>query len=155
MKAVIQRVFSSSVTVEGKTVGEIDKGLLVLLGVTEEDSDEKAVLLAQKVANLRIFTDENDKMNLSLLDIKGAALVVSNFTLCADTKKGNRPSFSKAMAPNEADRLYKLFCNELAKNGVNKVQTGEFGADMTVSMEGDGPVTIILDTDVWEKKSGN
>lgn len=155
MKAIIQRVFGASVTVEGKTVGQVDKGFLVLLGVTEEDNAEKAVLLAQKVANLRVFTDENDKMNLSLLDISGEALVVSNFTLCADTKKGNRPSFSKAMAPAEADRLYNLFCDELIKNGVKRVQTGEFGADMQVSMVGDGPVTIILDTDVWEKKSGN
>lgn len=155
MKAIIQRVFSASVTVEEKIVGKIQNGLLILLGVNEEDNDQRAVLLAQKVANLRIFTDENDKMNLSLLDTNGEALVVSNFTLCADTKKGNRPSFSKAMAPLEADRLYKLFCNSLAKNGVKKVETGEFGADMTVAMQGNGPVTIILDTDVWEKKSGN
>ena len=155
MKAIIQRVFSASVTVEEKIVGEIEKGFLILLGVNEEDNDQRAALLAQKVANLRVFTDENDKMNLSLLDVNGGALVVSNFTLCADTKKGNRPSFSKAMAPLEADRLYKLFCDELLKNGVKKVQTGEFGADMTVAMQGDGPVTIILDTDVWEKKSGN
>ena len=94
-------------------------------------------------------------MNLSLLDVGGEVLVVSNFTLCADTKKGNRPSFTHAMEPREANRLYEFFCRELTKNGVKKVQTGEFGADMKVSMEGDGPVTIILDTDIWVKKNGN
>ncbi len=152
MKAIIQRVSSAKVTVEERITGAINKGFLILLGVGEGDSDSQARLLAQKVANLRIFTDEEDKMNLSLLQVEGGALVVSNFTLCADTKKGNRPSFIGAMAPLEADRLYRLFCDELRANGVKEVQTGEFGADMQVSMEGDGPVTIILDTDVWEKK---
>ncbi len=155
MKAIIQRVYRAAVTVEEAVVGKIDSGLLVLLGVNETDGEAEAALLAKKVSDLRIFTDENDKMNLSLLDVRGEALVVSNFTLCADTKKGNRPSFSHAMAPDEADRLYNYFCGELIKDGVKKVQTGEFGADMTVSMEGNGPVTIILDTDVWVKKSGN
>ena len=155
MKAIIQRVYNAAVTVEEAVVGKIDGGLLVLLGVNETDGEAEAALLAKKVSDLRIFTDENDKMNLSLLDVGGEALVVSNFTLCADTKKGNRPSFSHAMAPHEADRLYNYFCGELTKNGVKKVQTGEFGADMTVSMAGSGPVTIILDTDVWVKKSGN
>ena len=152
MKAIIQRVNFSAVTVENKTVGKIEKGFLVLLGAGEADSEAEATLLARKVSDLRIFTDENDKMNLSLLDVGGEVLVVSNFTLCADTKKGNRPSFIGAMAPLEADRIYRLFCDELRANGVKEVQTGEFGADMQVSMEGDGPVTIILDTDVWEKK---
>ncbi len=155
MKAIIQRVNFSAVTVENKTVGKIEKGFLVLLGVGEADSEAEATLLARKVSDLRVFTDENDKMNLSLLDIGGQTLVVSNFTLCADTKKGNRPSFAHAMEPNEANRLYEFFCRELVKNGVKKVQTGEFGADMKVSMEGDGPVTIILDTDIWVKKNGN
>ena len=155
MKAIIQRVNSAAVKVEEKTVGEISKGFLILLGVNENDGESQMSLLARKVSDLRVFTDENDKMNLSLLDIGGEALVVSNFTLCADTKKGNRPSFVHAMEPGEADRLYELFCAELIKNGVKKVQTGEFGADMKVLMEGDGPVTIILDTDIWEKKSGN
>ncbi len=155
MKAIIQRVNSAAVKVEEKTVGEISKGFLILLGVNENDGESQMSLLARKVSDLRVFTDENDKMNLSLLDIGGEALVVSNFTLCADTKKGNRPSFVHAMEPGKADRLYELFCAELIKNGVKKVQTGEFGADMKVLMEGDGPVTIILDTDIWEKKSGN
>ena len=127
----------------------------MLLGAGEADSEAEATLLARKVSDLRIFTDENDKMNLSLLDVGGEVLVVSNFTLCADTKKGNRPSFTHAMEPREANRLYEFFCRELTKNGVKKVQTGEFGADMKVSMEGDGPVTIILDTDIWVKKNGN
>ncbi len=155
MKAIIQRVNSAAVTVENKVVGKIEKGFLVLLGASETDSEAEATLLARKVSDLRVFTDENDKMNLSLLDISGEALVVSNFTLCADTKKGNRPSFAHAMEPNEAERLYNLFCDELRKNGAKKVATGEFGADMQVSMEGDGPVTIILDTDIWVKKNGN
>jgi len=105
MKAIIQRVNFSAVTVENKTVGKIEKGFLVLLGVGEADSEAEATLLARKVSDLRVFTDENDKMNLSLLDIGGQTLVVSNFTLCADTKKGNRPSFAHAMEPNEANRL--------------------------------------------------
>ena len=155
MKAIIQRVNFSAVTVENKTVGKIEKGFLVLLGAGEADSEAEATLLARKVSDLRIFTDENDKMNLSLLDVGGEVLVVSNFTLCADTKKGNRPSFTHAMEPREANRLYEFFCRELTKNGVKKVQTGEFGADMKGSMEGDGPVTIILDTDIWVKKNGN
>ena len=155
MKAIIQRVNFSAVTVENKTVGKIEKGFLVLLGAGEADSEAEATLLARKVSDRRIFTDENDKMNLSLLDVGGEVLVVSNFTLCADTKKGNRPSFTHAMEPREANRLYEFFCRELTKNGVKKVQTGEFGADMKVSMEGDGPVTIILDTDIWVKKNGN
>ena len=155
MKAIIQRVNFSAVTVENKTVGKIEKGFLVLLGAGEADSEAEATLLARKVSDLRIFTDENDKMNLSLLDVGGEVLVVSNFTLCADTKKGNRPSFTHAMEPREANRLYEFFCRELTKNGVKKVQTGEFGADMKVSMEGDGPVTIILDTDICVKKNGN
>ncbi len=152
MKAIIQRVSCAKVTAEGKITGEIGKGFLILLGVGENDSEAQARLLAGKTANLRIFTDENDKMNLSLLQVEGGALVVSNFTLCADTKKGNRPSFTGAMEPVMADRLYRLFCEELMKNGVKKVQTGEFGAEMQVSMVGEGPVTITLDTDIWEKK---
>ncbi|MBQ8304505.1 MAG: D-tyrosyl-tRNA(Tyr) deacylase [Clostridia bacterium] len=155
MKAIIQRVNCAAVRVEEKTVGEIEKGFLILLGVNETDGEAEATLLARKVSDLRVFTDENDKMNLSLLDINGEALVVSNFTLCADTKKGNRPSFANAMGPSEANRLYEFFCQELAKNGVKNVQTGEFGADMRVLMEGNGPVTIVLDTDIWVKKNGN
>ena len=151
MKAVIQRVAHACVKIDGEITGKAEKGFLVLLGVTEEDTDEQARLLAQKVANLRIFCDENDKMNLSLLDIAGDALVISNFTLCADSKKGNRPSFIHAMEPVRADELYRLFCSELSSCGVKSVQTGRFGADMKVDLLNDGPVTIILDTDIWRK----
>lgn len=150
MKAVVQRCFSASVTVEGAVSGSIDKGFLVLLGVGETDTEQAADIMASKIAALRVFTDENDKMNLSVKDIGGKILAVSNFTLCADTKKGNRPSFSKAMAPDEALRLYNRFCDKLKEQGV-AVEKGVFGADMQVSMAGDGPVTIILDTEVWMK----
>lgn len=152
MKAVIQRVSSASVAVDGQTVGEIKKGFLVLLGVCQDDTADDMALLAKKTANLRIFTDENDKMNLSLLDVDGGALVISNFTLCADTRKGNRPSFICAMEPDGANRLYEGFCEELLKNGVKTVQKGIFGADMKVQLLNDGPITIILDTEVFGKK---
>lgn len=151
MKAVIQRCLSSSVIADKCPAGEIKKGLLVLLGVNEEDTSAEAELLAKKVAALRIFTDENDKMNLSVQDVGGSVLAVSNFTLCADTKKGNRPSFTFAMEPVKANELYEEFCDGIEKFGIN-VQKGVFGADMQVSMVGDGPVTIVLDTDVWSKK---
>lgn len=151
MKAVIQRCFSSSVIADGSPAGSIEKGLLVLLGVTEEDTSAEAELLAKKVAALRIFCDENDKMNLSVSDIGGSVLVVSNFTLCADSKKGNRPSFTFAMEPVKANELYEEFCEVIQNSGIN-VQKGVFGADMQISMVADGPVTIILDTDIWSKK---
>lgn len=152
MKAIIQRVSEAKVTVDQRTTGEIEKGFLILLGVGEKDGESQARLLATKTANLRIFTDSDDKMNLSLLQVEGGALVVSNFTLCADTKKGNRPSFIGAMEPVRANELYELYCDCLKENGVNLVQKGEFGADMKISMVADGPVTITLDTDIWEKK---
>lgn len=152
MKAIIQRVAKARVTVDQRTTGEIEKGFLILLGVGEKDGESQARLLATKTANLRIFTDSDDKMNLSLLQVEGGALVVSNFTLCADTKKGNRPSFIGAMEPVRANELYELYCDCLKENGVNLVQKGEFGADMKISMVADGPVTITLDTDIWEKK---
>lgn len=148
MKAVVQRCFSASVTVEGVVSGSIDKGFLVLLGVGQEDNEATADILAAKIAALRVFTDETDKMNLSVTDIGGKVLVVSNFTLCADTKKGNRPSFSRAMRPDGALRLYEHFCNKLKELGV-PVEKGVFGAEMQVAMVGDGPVTINLDTDIW------
>ena len=151
MKAVIQRCLSASVIADGIPAGSINNGLLILLGVNEEDTSSEAELLAKKVSALRIFTDENDKMNLSVQDIKGSILAVSNFTLCADSKKGNRPSFTAAMEPIKANELYEEFCAEIEKNGI-PVQKGVFGADMQVSMVGDGPVTIVLDTDIWSKK---
>ena len=152
MKTIIQRVSEAKVTVDQRTTGEIGKGFLILLGVGEKDGESQARLLATKTANLRIFTDSDDKMNLSLLQVEGGALVVSNFTLCADTKKGNRPSFIGAMEPIRANELYELYCDCLKENGVTLVEKGEFGADMKISMVADGPVTITLDTDVWEKK---
>ena len=152
MKAVIQRVKKAEVTVEKKTVGKIEEGFLVLLGVFENDTNKEAELLAKKVAMLRIFCDSEDKMNLSLLDVKGQALVVSNFTLCADTKKGNRPSFINAMEPVGADKLYNCFCEQLKENGVTTVEKGRFRAEMEVSLVNDGPITIVLDTDTWSKQ---
>ena len=151
MKAVVQRCSSASVIADGLPAGSIQKGLLVLLGVNETDSLYEAELLANKVSALRIFTDENDKMNLSVNDVKGSVLAVSNFTLCADTKKGNRPSFIAAMEPIGANALYEKFCQKILDNGI-PVEKGVFGADMQVSMVGDGPITIVLDTDIWSKK---
>ena len=152
MKAVIQRVSSAAVTVEGEVIGQIENGFTVLLGVYENDTVEKAELLAKKTAALRIFCDSDDKMNLSLLDVGGEALVVSNFTLCANTKKGNRPSFIEAMEPIKANELYEHYCKTLKNEGVKKVATGRFRADMQVSLTNDGPITIVLDTDIWGKK---
>lgn len=151
MKAVIQRVSRAQVDVDGKTIGEIGKGFLILLGVVEGDTEKEAELLAAKIAKLRIFEDENEKMNLSLTDVDGEALVVSQFTLCADCKKGNRPSFTPSAAPDVADALYQKFSALLLENGVRKVENGVFGADMQVSLINDGPVTIIFDTDLWRK----
>ena len=151
MKAVIQRVKRASVSVEGKTVGSIADGMLILLGVNKEDTRETAVLLAEKLAKMRIFTDANQKMNLSLLNIGGGALVISNFTLCADIRRGTRPSFDLAMPPKQADELYEFFCDQLRKNGVEKVEKGVFGADMSVELINDGPVTVSIDTDIWNK----
>ena len=147
MRALIQRVSHASVTVEGERVGEIEKGLLVLLGVGPQDTEKQADFLAEKCANLRIFTDENDKMNLSLLDIGGEMLVVSQFTLYADCRKGRRPSFVGAASPAEADRLYEYFQQKVREIGVSKVGHGKFGASMQVELLNNGPVTIMLDTD--------
>ena len=151
MKAIIQRVSGAEVKVDGELISKISEGFLVLLGVHNTDTTKEAKLLASKTANLRIFTDNEDKMNRSVLDIDGEILVISNFTLCANTKKGNRPSFIEAMEPKTADELYNLYCEELKENGVKKVGKGIFGADMKVSLLNDGPVTIILDTDTWRK----
>ncbi len=152
MKAVVQRVSSATVTVGDETVGKIDKGLFILVGVTESDTTAEAELLAAKCAALRVFCDENDKMNLSVRDIGGEILAVSQFTLCADVKKGNRPSFIGAMQPDAADKLYRHFVDSLRQNGINRVECGRFGADMLCKINNDGPVTIVYDTDIWGKK---
>lgn len=151
MKAIIQRVANAKVDVDSKTVGSIGQGFVILLGVCDTDTESSAEVLARKTAALRIFCDENDKMNLSLRDIYGEALVISNFTLCADTKKGNRPSFINAMEPQKANELYNYYCEKLKENGIKSIEKGIFGADMKVSLLNDGPVTIILDTEIWEK----
>ncbi len=150
MKAVIQRVKYASVKVDGEIIGAIDNGFLVLLGVSETDTKEDAEILARKTASLRIFQDDDGKMNKSLLDLSYGALVISQFTLLADTKKGNRPSFIHAAKPELAIPLYELFVDELKKNGVTEVAHGEFGADMKVELLNDGPVTIIYDTEQWK-----
>ena len=149
MKAVIQRVLNSSVSVDGKIVGSSDKGYMILVGVVKGDTEKHADLLARKTASLRIFEDENGKMNLSVLDVGGEILAISQFTLCADCKKGNRPSFTPSEEPEKAKELYELYCKKLQEYGVKKVEQGVFGADMKVSLVNDGPVTICFDTDIW------
>ncbi len=146
MKAVIQRVSSCSVTVEDEVTGQINDGFLILLGVENGDTQSQADKLCDKIAGLRVFTDENDKMNLSLGDIDGEVLVVSNFTLCANCRKGRRPNFEAAARPETAEPLYEYFCERMKKNGIRKVEKGIFGADMKVSLLNDGPVTIVIDT---------
>ncbi|MDD7194613.1 MAG: D-aminoacyl-tRNA deacylase [Oscillospiraceae bacterium] len=153
MRAVVQRVTKSSVSVDGEIKGSVGKGFNVLLGVMQGDGEAQAELLAAKIAKLRVFEDENCKMNKSILDIGGEILVISQFTLCADIKKGNRPSFTDSAAPDEANRLYEFFCSKLLENGVSKVETGVFAADMAVEISNDGPVTIIMDTDIWDKRN--
>lgn len=150
MKAVLQRVLSASVECEGKTVSEIGKGFMVLLGVTKTDAQAEADILASKIAGLRIFEDENGKMNLSLDEVGGKIIVVSNFTLCADCKHGKRPSFINAQRPVQANELYEYFIKKLKFYGVPEVGTGVFGGDMQVHIQNDGPVTLILDTDDWK-----
>ena len=151
MIAVIQRVASAAVQVENKTVGEIGQGLLILLGVAAGDSKADADLLAAKIVRCRIFSDADDRMNLSVKDVGGGALVVSNFTLLANYKHGNRPDFLAAAKPAEADALYTYF-TDLLRAELATVQTGEFGADMRVMMQGDGPVTIVMDSEILKKK---
>jgi len=146
VRAVIQRVGRASVAVEGRVAGEIGAGVLVLLGVGRTDNPESAAYLAEKIANLRIFSDEAGKMNLSLLDVSGAALVVSQFTLYADTRGGRRPSYIQAAAPEEANRLYEEFVSAMRTLGV-RVETGVFQAHMQVELVNDGPVTILLDSE--------
>lgn len=146
MKAVIQRVSEASVTIEGKKVADIRKGLLVLIGIEDASTTEDIQWLTSKIANLRIFGDENGVMNLSVKDIDGEMIVVSQFTLHASTKKGNRPSYIKASKPDIAIPLYESFVKQMETELGKKVQTGEFGADMKVALINDGPVTIIIDT---------
>lgn len=144
MKLVIQRVKNAKVEVEDKVIGSIKHGFLVLLGVGPEDTTKNADYLLQKLINLRIFKDEQDKMNLSIKDVNGQLLIVSQFTLYADCKKGNRPSFVNAASPDKANELYEYFVTQARNTGI-KVETGSFGADMQVSLLNDGPVTIILE----------
>lgn len=145
MRAVVQRVTSSSVAVEGKVVGEIGAGLLVLLGVARDDGKEDADYLAEKITNLRVFTDQQGKMNLSLLDRGGAMLVVSQFTLYGDTRRGRRPSYIDAAEPEKANALYEYFVERIRSQGI-PVETGVFQAMMQVNLTNDGPVTILLDS---------
>lgn len=146
MKAVIQRVSKADITINGDVNRKIDKGVVVLLGIMQGDTTAQAEFLAKKIAELRIFSDENDKQNLSLQDINGDMLIVSNFTLSADCKKGRRPSYDKAENPQIAMSLYEYFIDEVKKQNINNVQTGEFGADMQVALVNDGPITIVIDT---------
>ncbi len=145
MRSVVQRVKSASVTIDGKVAGAIDNGLLVLLGVCDEDTEADMKWLADKIIGLRIFTDSEDKMNLSLEDVGGGLLIASQFTLYGSCKKGRRPNFTAAGAPDYAKKMYERFV-DYCKSQTNIVETGEFGADMLVSLENDGPVTLILDT---------
>lgn len=151
MKAVIQRVTGASVKVDGAVVGECREGLMILLGVARGDTEEDARLLATKICNLRIFCDENDKMNLSLKSIDGEALVISQFTLMANYRHGNRPDFLESAPPDEANRLYEYFA-ELMSSEIKHVGKGVFGAHMEVSLVNDGPVTIVMDSEVLKKK---
>ena len=144
MKALIQRVKNASVTIDGKLYSQIDTGILVFLGVQKGDTKENADKLSQKLVNLRIFEDENEKMNLSLKDVGGQMLVVSQFTLCGDCKKGTRPSFDNAELPQKANELYEYFVSEINKQGID-VKTGIFGAMMDVALVNDGPVTFMVE----------
>ncbi len=144
MKAIVQRVLSARVEVEGEICGQIEQGLVVFVGVTGEDTSENAQKLAQKLAKLRIFSDEADLFNYSIQDVKGKILLVSNFTLCGDARKGNRPNFMAAALPEKAEQLYMELAKLLENTGL-EVATGRFGADMRVFVENDGPVSIILE----------
>ena len=146
MIAVIQRCAHARVMIDNRTLGEIQNGLVILLGVKQNDTDNDAEFLANKISNLRIFNDQNNRMNLSIQDVKGSALVVSQFTLCGDTRKGRRPRFMQAALPDEGNRLYEYFMDKLELNEVN-VKSGEFGAMMNVQLVNNGPVTFVLDSD--------
>lgn len=152
MKAVVQRVKHACVKVDGVVTGECEQGLALLLGVAEGDTEEDAELLAAKIAKMRIFCDENDKMNLSLVDIGGSAVVVSQFTLLANYRKGNRPDYLSAAAPEEANRLYEYFIKKFEEAIGKTVGRGVFGAHMEYTIINDGPVTIVMESDVLKKK---
>ena len=151
MKEVIQRVSRASVTVDGELVSRIDKGYLILLGVMDDDTEYDAEVLAKKTSTLRVFEDDEGKMNLDIQNVDGEILAVSQFTLCADVKKGNRPSFIRSAHPDRANELYEYFCDKLIENGVKNVEKGVFGADMKVELLNDGPVTILYDSETWRK----
>ncbi|MBQ6633547.1 MAG: D-tyrosyl-tRNA(Tyr) deacylase [Ruminococcus sp.] len=150
MKAVIQRVTHAECVVEEKTVGAVGKGFLILLGAGLEDTEADCDKLADKISKLRIFSDENDKINLSIDDVGGDMLIISQFTLYADCRKGNRPSFTNAGKPDEASRLYDYFCEACRSRIKGRVETGEFGADMKISLLNDGPFTVVLECENGE-----
>ncbi len=151
MKAIIQRCKNASVIIDGEACGKCDSGLMILLGVFKGDTCEDAELLAEKISKLRIFTDENDKLNLSVKDVKGTALVISNFTLCADYRKGNRPDYFASEAPERANELYEYFISALRDREIH-TESGKFGADMQVQLINDGPVTIDMDSGLLKKR---
>jgi len=153
MRALIQRSKRGVVSVDNETLGAISKGLVILVGVTHDDTEQEAAWLAQKIAHLRIFESENGKLDRSLVQIHGGALVISQFTLYGDTRKGRRPSFTEAAQPAIAEPLIEHFCERLKAEGITEVQTGKFGAHMLVEIENDGPVTLWLDTNI--SRSGN
>ena len=151
MRAVLTRVKSASVAVDGKTIGQIGQGFLILLGITHEDTEAQAVKLADKLVGLRIFEDEDGKLNRSAVELGYSALVVSNFTLYGDTSRGKRPSFIHAARGELAVPCYEKFLEEMSHQGLKDLQHGEFGADMKIDLLNDGPVTIVIDTDEWKK----
>lgn len=151
MKAVIQRVLKAEIDIDNSINRKMGQGIVIMLGVLKGDTVKQAEFLAKKVTELRIFSDENDKQNLSLLDVCGEILIVSNFTLSADCKKGKRPSYDMALNPTEAKQLYEYFIEQVKKQNVKNVITGEFGADMKVSLVNDGPITIVIDTNAIGK----
>ncbi len=152
MRAVVQRVKNAGVTVENKEISRIGKGYMILLGVMDDDKPEDVDILAKKIASLRVFEDEKGKMNLDIKDVGGEILAISQFTLCADVKKGNRPSFVRSKEPEAANEYYEIFCRKLLEYGVKNVKKGVFGADMKVDLINDGPVTIVYDTEIWVKR---
>ena len=154
MKAVVQRVLSASVKVDGTVIGSCNKGFLVLLGVGKGDTEREADVLAAKIAKMRVFSDENGKMNLALGDVNGELLVISNFTLLASCVHGNRPDYFGAESPDRANELYEYFTSKLSELSGCKTEKGEFGADMKVELLNDGPVTIVLDTNELIKRKG-